>query len=401
MYANPRSIVNKLKQFQSLVCSKTPDIIGLTETWLNENIFDNEILPSNYTLFRKDRPSRGGGVLIAVNNIFPCQLITSPENLETICIKLMLPNPITLCVNYVPPSSTAVYYDNLFNFFLHLHEVSVRMIILGDFNLPDIDWDMLSGHSQVSNQFCDLVFQTGLSQLIDKPTHIHGNILDLLLTNLEDSVCHLQIHSDRLLPSDHYSITFSVSVSVVASSKSTTYSTFNYSKGDYRGLCEYLLCCDFTPCYLSHDVEYIWHTIEHLLMDAMHSFIPTNKVHSHQHPIWFNSEIRHSINRLRTLRRRHKRHPTQYTSNTIDSLEKALQEKIAVAKLTFESELINTYAPTNNNKIFKYLKSITKSNNIPSVMNLESLTANTDHSIASLFNQYFHSVIMIHPLSQT
>ena len=188
MYANPWSIVNKLKQFQSLVYSKTPDIIGLTETWLNENIFDNEILPSNYTLFRKDRPSRGAGVLIAVNNKFPCQPITSPENLETMCIKLMLPNPITLCVNYVPPSSTAVYYDNLFNFFLHLHQVSDKMIILGDFNLPDIDWDVLSGHSPVSNQFCDLVFQTGLSQLIDRPTHIHGNILDLLLTNLEDNV---------------------------------------------------------------------------------------------------------------------------------------------------------------------------------------------------------------------
>ena len=232
-------------------------------------------------------------------------------------------------------------------------------------------------------------FQTALSQLIDKPTHIHGNILNLLLTNLEDDVCHLQIHSHRLLPSDHYSITFSVSVSVIAS---TTYSTFNYSKGDYQGLCEYLLCCEFTPCYLSHDVEYIWHTTEHLLMDAMHSFIPTNKVHSHQHPIWFNSEIRHSTNRLRTLCHRHKSHPTHHTFDTIDSLEKAVQEIITAAKLTFESDLINTCASTNNNKIFKYLKSITKSNNIPSVMNLKSLIANADHSTASLFNQYFHSV---------
>ena len=31
-------------------------------------------------------------------------------------------------------------------------------------------------------------------------------------------------------------------------------------------------------------------------------------------------------------------------------------------------------------------------------MNLESLTANTDHSIANLFNQYFHSVFH-HPFS--
>ena len=96
--------------------SKSLDIIGLTETWLNEYIFDNEILPSNYTLFRKDRVSRGGGVLIAVNNKFTCQAITSPENLEIICIKLILPCSITFCVTYVPPSCTAVYYDSLFDF---------------------------------------------------------------------------------------------------------------------------------------------------------------------------------------------------------------------------------------------------------------------------------------------
>ena len=373
--------------------SKSLDIIGLTETWLNEYIFDNEILPSNYTLFRKDRVSRGGGVLIAVNNKFTCQAITSPENLEIICIKLILPCSITFCVTYVPPSCTAVYYDSLFDFLLQLHHVSDKMIILGDFNFPDIDWDTLSGHFPASNQFCDLVFKTGLSQLIDQPTHIHGNILDLLLTNLDDNISHLQINSDQLLTSDHYSITLSLSVSVTASLKSASYFTFNYSKGDYQGLCEYLLYSDFTPCYLSHDIEYIWHTIENLLMDAMQLFIPIIKVHSCQHPKWFNPEIRHSIKCLRSLRCRYERHPTQHIFNTIDSLEKVLQDKIAAAKQTFESDLINTYASTNNNKIFKYLKSFTKSNNIPSVMNLGSLTANTDQNIASLCNQYFHSVL--------
>ena len=66
--------------------------------------------------------------------------------------------------------------------------------------------------------------------------------------------------------------------------------------------------------------------------------------------------------------------------------EKALQNTITEAKRTFESDLINTYASANNNNIFK---SITKSNNIPSVMNLESLT---DYSIDNLLNQYFQAV---------
>ena len=124
----------------------------------------------------------------------------------------------------------------------------------------DIDWDVLSAHSPISNQFCDLVFQTGLHQLIDKHTHIHDNILDLLLTNLDDNIGDLQsIQISYCHQIIHYH--FSVSVSVATSSKSTTYLTFNYSKGDYQGLSEYLLQSDFTPCYLSHDVKYIWHTI--------------------------------------------------------------------------------------------------------------------------------------------
>ena len=120
-------------------------------------------------------------------------------------------------------------------------------------------------------------------------------------------------------------------------------------------------------------------------MDTIQLFILTIKVHSHQHPIWFNSEIRHSIKRLRTLRCRYKCCPIQHISNTIISTEKALQNTITAAKQTFQSDLINTYASANNSKVFKYLKSITKSNNILSVMNLESLTAITDYRIANLF----------------
>ena len=212
--------------------------------------------------------------------LISCKEITSPINLEIICIKLLLPNPITICVTYVPPNSTVAYYNDLFNFFLNLHTASDKLIILGDFNFTDIDWDLLSGSSPVSDQFCDLIFQTGLSQLNDMPTHVHCNILDLLLTNVDDNICQLQIHSDQsLLPSDHFSIPFSVSVSCT-STKSATYFTFNYSKGDYQGLCDYLFHSDFTSCYTSHDIEYILHTIEHLLFSVMQLFIPVSKIHT-------------------------------------------------------------------------------------------------------------------------
>jgi hypothetical protein len=57
------SNTSNLKSFQDL---ENLDVITIKETWLNDKIFDNEILPNRYNIIRKDRPGkkRGGGVLI-------------------------------------------------------------------------------------------------------------------------------------------------------------------------------------------------------------------------------------------------------------------------------------------------------------------------------------------------
>ena len=85
---------------------------------------------------------------------------------------------------------------------------------------------------------------------MDKPTHTHGNILDLLLTNLDDNISDLQIHPDQFCHQiTTYTITFSVSVGVATSSKSTTSLLTIIPKGNYQGLSKYLLQSDFMPCY--------------------------------------------------------------------------------------------------------------------------------------------------------
>ena len=69
---NCQSIKNKKAEFLALVESCKPDIIFGTESWLNNNVFDAEYFPENYSFVRKDRPEPqkggGGGVFIAVKN---------------------------------------------------------------------------------------------------------------------------------------------------------------------------------------------------------------------------------------------------------------------------------------------------------------------------------------------
>ena len=151
---------------------------------------------------------------------------------------------------------------------------------------------------------------------------------------------------------------------------------------------------DFSFCSQSHNVEAVWLYIEDVINTAMRLYIPYTKVCSHQHPPWFTPDIRHHIKRLRTLRRKFRLHPSDEMAAKVKSLEILLQEKIRLAKNSYETSLINDFALANSNKIYSYIRNITKSRSIPSTVHFDSLTANFDSEKASLFNQYFYSVFI-------
>ena len=78
---------NTLKMDRVFVYSSPFNVFCVTETWLSAHVYDKEILPK---IFRKDRDSRGWGVLIAVNTLLPSILISSPSNLEVVAVDVCL-----------------------------------------------------------------------------------------------------------------------------------------------------------------------------------------------------------------------------------------------------------------------------------------------------------------------
>ena len=82
---------------ENLIDSTNPDIVIGTETWLDPRITNNQVLPPNYTVWRKDREnSKGGGVLIAVKNTFLSsdvpELQTTCDSCEIIWVKINIVN---------------------------------------------------------------------------------------------------------------------------------------------------------------------------------------------------------------------------------------------------------------------------------------------------------------------
>ncbi len=163
-------MAGKLANFQSFVYASHLNVICVTETWLSDSIFDKEIVPSHYTIYRKDRGSRGGGVLVAVDDSIPSSLNFSPPDLEVVSVQLGVTHPTTLCTVYVPPNSSTSF-NTLIPFLTDilpalLLEISIFLIFVGP------HYQELPSYPLFSVPLCLIVtsLNTFMTQLIIRET---------------------------------------------------------------------------------------------------------------------------------------------------------------------------------------------------------------------------------------
>jgi len=331
--------------------------------------------------------------MLAIDDTITSSLIESHSILEAITVSVSLHNTqIVICLLYIPPDADQDYHSTLLTYLSTLSCYD-HLMILGDANLPDVDWDNYQGQSDFSCQFCDVIFELNLEQWVDRPTHTKGNILDVVLTNFDiDQVVVLDSHPPNLV-SDHYIVSFKISRRVNTVEPRVSYVTYDYSKADWVGLYAFVQHYNFEDKYYKSDnIEYVWETLRQVLKDAILHFVPQFTVRKKQHPKWFTPIIRHQLNCVHSLRRKYKKNPTDSKLQKLQAAESNLQALMAEAKSDFESNLIHNFANRNHQLIFKYISSLTKKDCFPQSMSLGSDAATCDQSKANLFNKYFYSV---------
>ena len=119
-----------------------------------------------------------------------------------------------------------------------------------------------------------------------------------------------QFCSDHLMITFNYSHRSSPPNSQQLPRGNSNHFVFDFPKANMEGLCSYLETTDFSVCFQSCDVDTVCSTLKLLILNAMELFILKGRLKIHQYPKWFTSDIRHSINCLRTLRRKYKKHPS-------------------------------------------------------------------------------------------
>jgi len=108
------------------------NVIGITKTRLHSTISDNEILHTGFSIYRTDRDTRGGGVLLAISNSIPTRLVESHNSLELVVIYVGLNNPVCICWLYNPPNASINYKQDLITY---LSSDPTPLIIMGDLQM--------------------------------------------------------------------------------------------------------------------------------------------------------------------------------------------------------------------------------------------------------------------------
>ncbi|BHF69028.1 hypothetical protein SprV_0301206900 [Sparganum proliferum] len=203
LYTNVQTMLSKIDELKIHLSDLSPDIISLTETWLNQQVDNRELTIPGYQLFRRDRSGRqGGGVLTYVKH----GLIVSDKTdklsctSEAVWLTIKAPGSPSLDVLpvYRPPRNDPTVDARLIE---DLERFSIRsdVLIMGDFNAPHIDWSSAcaSGPDHAfDRRLLDTTLKLFLTQHVSFPTRVRegqqSNCLDLLLTKSLDSIDEVQ-----------------------------------------------------------------------------------------------------------------------------------------------------------------------------------------------------------------
>ena len=391
MYLNARSVLNKLDKLEELVLTHNPDCIAIVESWTNELISNAELSLHGYDLIcRKDGTDtthgRGRGLLVYCRvglNCYALDTITSFEQ----AIQFSLEGKKCVLVYRSPNIGDQ---DHLLKTFLS--QLGPCDVIIGDFNLPGIDWKNHLASTSNEEEYIELFQDLFLQQLVDFPTHDRGNILDLILTRDESTVDCLECLKEESL-SDHYPVIIRLGESKLKlkDKNQPEPSKLNFNKMDVQKLRGHLGVIDWTSELSMQPADQMWQTLKEHVLEAIKVSVPQSKAKASRQPQWMSRELLRKVRQKRRAYRMFMKERSTFKLDQYKSHVKDVKTLIRKSKKEFEYSLVNSQ---DKNKFYKFLSSKTKTKDgIGTLKNDEGKEVSDPKDKAELFNDFFAEVL--------
>lgn len=404
-FLNIRSVYNNLSELQADFNNSNLVALGLSETWLNQNILSSMVNIDGYKAIRLDRQinKRGGGVMIYLRNdctwdLLPTHSLISNENIEllTIIVHRKFFRDICLSIVYLPPHINKLVAINTLDEVADcIFNKGYQWILGGDFNI-----DLKHGGNAVKKAINSFASKNGLKQIITESTRC--------TPTTATCIDHIYISDDMDLVnkgvikyglSDH-DLTFLVYKRI--SSKEKVNSRFkcriqkNYS---YERLEIEINNTDWAPVFRCNNSEECWDLIYNNYINCLDNIAPISDISINKiKPNWVTSEI------ISLIRQR------DNNKRTADSLNQnqdyinfklnrnKIKRKVIKAKKYFITHKLKEHPP-NSKKYWDELNEICptgkssgkRSIEIIHLKNADTTDINPEY-VPNTFNNFFASI---------
>ncbi len=263
--------------------SESIDVLCLSESWLCDNYTEKDISIANMSkVCRRDRGSRGGGVIVYVRDSLVIKRLKNiePQGSEIICLDIKMPNSpkhILLAQCYRPDTRDVMEFSSDL---LDIHDFSVQnnyfmSVYLGDFNGKNDQWYM---YDKTNNEGSILQYafeNMNCVQVVDFPTRFRNDktsCLDLLITNRDRLINDLHSASP-IGKSDHVPIIFEIKCNYPKIKKFTR-NIWNLKAGNHEELNRHLLNLDWETILDTNDANIATERWYDLFVQIAELYIP-------------------------------------------------------------------------------------------------------------------------------
>ena len=340
---------NKMEELKLIVSDEKPDLIGITEILSknNKDFTPAELKLTGYDCFYTEDTFERGTVLYVKKSLNGCKFNEFDDIgfKESTWASFRTVNDEKILVGCIYRRGKSTE-ENLNNLKLIMNSKKLntfdRVLIAGDFNFPNIDWQNGTSSDHLGEIFLEAINNAYLVQHVNKPTRIKNdqkrNILDLVLTKNVEDIQHIDYCSAVGL-SDHLLLKILTSIPKnIHQNKINT--KFDFNKGNYTDFNIFIQEDNWE--YLNFtDVEEGWNKLKNKVLSGMEEFVPkVNLNKKKSKPPWMTSDIKKSIKTKyklfkRFLESKNSFHYKQYiqirneVSKKLKNLKREHEKKIA------------------------------------------------------------------------
>ncbi|KAK4809656.1 hypothetical protein QYF61_002553 [Mycteria americana] len=258
---------------------------------------------------------------------------------------------IVVGVCYRPPNQDEET-DELFYKQLGEASRSLALVLVGDFNLPDVCWKYNTAERKQSRRFLERVADNFLTQLVSEPTR-EGAPLDLLFTNRDGLVSDVMV-GGCLGQSDHEMIEFLIRGEAARGVGKTA--TLDFRRADFSLFRSLVERVPWEAALMGKGVQEGWTFFKEEVLKAQERAVPRCRKTSRRgrRPAWLTRELSLELRRKRRVYDLWKK--GRATQEDYKGVARLCREKTRRAKAELELSLAAAIKD-NKKHFFKYISS--------------------------------------------